>query len=167
MKATKINFSFLLISLLAYVQVAVANDLNLVEGSENEVVELKEVNFKNVTLKNFNNLELSVNKVSNKEDKDGTSDFGSPWAWPEFTLEMVDSYMPFIFRTKSSEDLDEIRVILNVNDKGKLVGYEFLTEADRGLEQRIAHVLRKLPNCIPVPGYVTYGATDFELIIKK
>ncbi|GAB2630975.1 hypothetical protein [Belliella aquatica] len=167
MKNFKINISLLFMFILSYGQVSTSIGAQISDGIENEAVSANAINFKNVTLKKLNSVDtytIEVNKIESEED---LSDFGSPWAWPEFTLEMVDSYTPFIFRTKSSAALDEVRVILNVNDKGKLVGYEFLTEADRGLEQRIAHVLRKLPKCVPVPGYSNYGAIDFELIIKK
>lgn len=167
MRNFKFGIAILVMFILSYGQVTIASGLQLSDGNDNESVSANAVNFKSVTLKKFNSVDtytIEVNKIDNVNE---LADFGSPWAWPEFTLEMVDSYTPFIFRTKNSAALDEVRVILNVNNKGKLVGYEFVTEADRGLEQRIAHVLRKLPNCLPVPGYDNYTATDFELIIKK
>ncbi|AFL85984.1 hypothetical protein Belba_3483 [Belliella baltica DSM 15883] len=167
MKNLKFFVSLLVTFILSYGQVTIASGLQLSNGDENEVVTANAVDFKSVTLKKLNSTDTYTLEINKIESENEPTDFGSPWAWPEFTLEMVDSYTPFIFRTKNSAALDEVRLVLNVNDKGKLVGYEFLTEADRGLEQRIAHVLRKLPKCLPVPGYDTYGATDFELIIKR
>lgn len=165
MKNFKFILSLLFMFIISYGQSTIASGLRLSDVNEDELA--KVVKYKSVTLKKFNSEESYTIQV-NKIDSNGElTDFGSPWSWPEFTLEMVDSYTPFIFRTKNSAALDEVRVILNVNEKGKLVGYEFLTEADRGLEQRIAHVLRKLPNCLPFPGHAVYGPTDFELIIKK
>lgn len=97
-----------------------------------------------------------------------SSEYGVSWAWQESALNMLDSHTPFIFRTKKSADIDQLKVVLSINDRGKLVSFEVLSEeADKGLVERIAHVLRKLPNAMPVPGYTTYEATDFELIFSK
>jgi len=92
----------------------------------------------------------------------------SPWAFPVHTLDMVDSYMPFIFRTKKSAEIDELKVILNINDKGKISGFEVLNEdADKGLIERVGYMVRQLPQARPIPGFNDYSAMDFELVIRK
>lgn len=91
----------------------------------------------------------------------------SNWAWRENTLNMIDSYSPFLFRTKKSANQEEVKIIIQVNAKGKLSGFEVIGEVDKGLKERIDFVLRKLPDCKPVPGYASYAAETFELIIKK
>ncbi|MFN3800120.1 MAG: hypothetical protein ACK4SB_00440 [Belliella pelovolcani] len=156
-------------SLVFLITVALGQESLARTTNNNSDIKLKvnAISFNTVTLKIANDEAVHAVTLPEIAGEDALADFGSPWAWPEFTLEMVDSYMPFIFRTKSSAEIEEVRVILNVNNQGKLVGYEMITEADRGLEQRIAHVLRKLPKCLPVPGYSNYEATDFELIIKR
>ena len=140
------------------------------EFKENNVFEKEKTFLKKAKLdvdKNNDDLAVTLERILENSEKSYASDFGSAWVWPSFTLEMVESYTPFIFRTKTSASLDEVKVILNIDNKGKLIGYEFLTEVDKGLEERMAHVLRKLPKCLPVPGYSRYDATDFELIIRK
>lgn len=91
----------------------------------------------------------------------------SHWVWEENTLEMIDSYSPFLFRTKKSQDLEEVKILLNVNSKGRVVGFEVLGDVDKGLKERLDHMIRKLPNCKPVPGYLTYGPEKFELTLRK
>lgn len=91
----------------------------------------------------------------------------SRWAWPEYTLEMIDSYSPFLFRTRKSQDLEEVKLHLEVNSKGRLSGFEVIGEVDKGLRERLDHLIRKLPDCKPVPGYSSYGPEKFELTIRK
>jgi hypothetical protein len=92
----------------------------------------------------------------------------SPWAFPVHTLDVVDSYVPFIFRTKKSAEIEELKVIISINNKGKLSGFEVLNEdADKGLVERVGFVVRQMPNAKPVPGFQSYEAMDFELVIKK
>ncbi len=92
----------------------------------------------------------------------------SPWAFPAHTLDIVDSYMPFIFRTKKSAAIDELKVIINVNRKGKISGYDVLNEnADKGLIERVGYVVRNMPKAQPVPGFDNYEAMSFELVIRK
>lgn len=94
--------------------------------------------------------------------------YGAAWEFPEYTNELIDSYAPFIFRTKKSAEIEELRVILNVNEKGKISGYQVLNDnADRGLVERMGFVLRQLPKPQAVPGFETNEATDFLLTIKK
>ncbi|MFD2203566.1 hypothetical protein [Shivajiella indica] len=92
----------------------------------------------------------------------------APWAFPVHTLDIVDSYVPFIFRTKKSAEIEELKVIISINDKGKLTGYEVLNEeADKGLKERIGYVVRQMPNALAVPGFQKYEPMDFELVIRK
>ena len=91
----------------------------------------------------------------------------SHWAWPEYTLEMVDSYSPFLFRTKKSQALEEVKIMLSVNSKGRIDGFEILGEVDKGLRERLDHMIRKMPDCKPVPGYSNYTPTKFEMTIRK
>ena len=91
----------------------------------------------------------------------------SHWVWPEYTLDMIDSYSPFLFRTKKSQDLEEVKILLNVNSKGRISGFEILGEVDKGTKERLDHMVRKMPDCKPVPGFDTYTASTFELTIKK
>jgi hypothetical protein len=101
---------------------------------------------------------------------DPVDGFGSdyaPWFWSEETFSMLDGYAPFIFRTKKSADLiDELRVVITINEFGKVVAYKILNEAaDKGLKERVSHVLRKMPNAIPVPGFNSYESMEFELVM--
>lgn len=91
----------------------------------------------------------------------------SNWTWAEHTLTMIDSYAPFLFRTKKSAQLEEVKILLQVNSMGRIDGFEVLNSTDKGLRERLDHVVRKLPNCKPVPGFETYQAEKFELIIRK
>ena len=91
----------------------------------------------------------------------------SHWAWPEHTLDMIDGYSPFLFRTKKSQQLNEVKVLLAVNSKGRVSGFEIIGDVDKGLRERLDHVIRKIPDCKPVPGYAVYGSEQFELTIKK
>lgn len=94
-------------------------------------------------------------------------ELGSHWAWPGNTLKMIDSYSPFLFRTKKSRVFEEVKVLLYVNEKGRVSGFDMVSEVDRGLEQRLDHMIRKLPSCKPVPGFNSYGFETFELTISK
>ncbi len=100
-------------------------------------------------------------------EADNARNLNSHWAWPEFTLEMIDSYSPFLFRTKKSQELNEVKILLVVNSKGRVSGFEVLGNVDNGLKERLDHMIRKLPDCKPVPGYANYSPERFELTIKK
>ena len=91
----------------------------------------------------------------------------SHWVWPEYTLDMIDSYSPFLFRTKKSQALEEVKILLNVNSKGRISGFEVLSEVDKATKERLDHMIRKMPDCKPVPGFEAYTASIFELTIKK
>ncbi|MHA7129358.1 hypothetical protein [Algoriphagus namhaensis] len=94
-------------------------------------------------------------------------DLGSHWAWAEHTLDMIDSYSPFLFRTKKSRELEEVKLILQVDELGRVSGFEVLTDMDKGLKERLDHMIRKLPDCKPVPGFTAYTPEAFELTITK
>ena len=101
---------------------------------------------------------------------DPVDGFGSdyaPWFWPEETFSLLDSYAPFIFRTKKSASaIDELRVVISINEFGKVKGYKILNDsADKGLKERVAYVLRKMPDAVPVPGFNSYHSMDFELVM--
>lgn len=91
----------------------------------------------------------------------------SHWVWHENTLEMIDSYSTFLFRTKKSQNLEEVKILLDVNSRGRVAGFEILGEVDKGLKERLDHMIRKLPDCKPVPGYSSYSPEKFELTIRK
>ena len=96
------------------------------------------------------------------------SSYISPWVFPVHTLDLVESYTPFIFRTKKSAAIDELKVLINVDNKGRISGYEVLNEgADKGLVERVGHVVRNMPRAQAIPGFDRYDAMDFELVIKK
>lgn len=89
-----------------------------------------------------------------------------PWVWPDKTFQILEDYAPFIFRTKKSAAIDEVKVILKINDFGKLIDFEVLSEeADKGLIDRLGYVLRKLPPAQPVPGFANYSPMEFELVL--
>ncbi len=94
-------------------------------------------------------------------------ELNSHWIWSESTLDIIDSYSSFIFRTKKSAKNEEVKVFLQVNSMGRLSGVKVQGKVDKGLQERLDYVLRKLPDCKPVPGYDSYGVETFELIIKK
>ncbi len=110
--------------------------------------------------------ELTMEPLSEIEEN-LAKELNSHWAWAEYTLEMIDSYSPFLFRTKKSAAIEEVKVLLEVNAKGKLSGFEIIGEVDKGLRERIDYLVRKLPACKPVPGFTSYESETFELTIKK
>ncbi|MFD2034841.1 hypothetical protein ACFSKL_08575 [Belliella marina] len=159
--------SLILFFVIGFVQIGIgnsldSNDKDLLGGDNRVRAEVEEI----ADIR-MSSSDISLIKPINEDGSSYPNDFGSAWVWPEFTLDLVESYAPFLFRTEISAQLEEVRVVLNVNNKGKLIGYEFITEVDKGLEERMGYVLRKLPKCLPVPGYSDYGAADFELIIKR
>lgn len=138
---------------------------------------------KNVTVQ-YNKLSLSVVDTYSKDFKTSSANevkmepltlveeniannLSSHWAWPEYTLDMIDSYSPFLFRTKKSQAVEEVKVLLTVDSKGKLSGYELISDVDKGLKERIDFLVRKLPKCKPVPGFSNYSPEVFELTIRK
>ncbi|WP_051315011.1 hypothetical protein [Algoriphagus terrigena] len=110
--------------------------------------------------------ELKVSPLTTVEENMARN-LNSHWAWRENTLEMIDSYSTFLFRTKKSQELDEVKVVLLVNSKGRVAGFELLGSTDKGLKERLDHLIRKLPDCKPVPGYMSYSPEKFEMTIRK
>lgn len=104
--------------------------------------------------------------VSNASNDETVGHDLAPWVWTDKTFQILEDYAPFIFRTKKSAAIDEVRVILKINDFGKLIGFEVLNEdADKGLIDRLGYVLRKLPPAQPVPGFSNYSPMEFELVL--
>lgn len=151
---------------------------SLFYGKENDK-EIKNLTKENekalVTLKPFVGVSSQNQKSGLTSDLiidvlDPVEGFGSdyaPWFWSEETFSMLDGYAPFIFRTKkSSASIDELRVVITINEFGKVIAYKILNEsADKGLKERVAHVLRKMPDAIPVPGFNSYESMEFELVM--
>ena len=115
-----------------------------------------------------------VEEASQTEDASGYfSDYTyshdsnfAPWAFTEEAVEIIDHYAPFIFRTKKSASIEELKVVLKINEFGKLTGFKILNEeADKGLKERMGHVLRKLPAAVPVPGFQSYEPMEFQLVM--
>jgi len=140
------------------------------------IVSKAEVNYNKVSFRNlaYENLEEDI--VSSEEvtylpltvkEKEIARELASSWVWPEYTLDMIDSYSPFLFRTKKSREYEEVKVLVKVDFRGKVSGYEFVTELDKGTQERMDYLIRKLPACKAVPGYPTYNSTTFELTIRK
>jgi len=80
--------------------------------------------------------------------------------------EFVDQHSAFIFRTKKSTDIEELKVVLSINNKGKLVGYDFLTKVDNGTQQRVEYVLRQMTDWHPAMEEGMFVPTEYELTIK-
>lgn len=127
--------------------------LSMVESTEKN---LKSSSAKDVKLEPLTIVEENI-----------ANNLSSHWAWPEYTLDMIDSYSPFLFRTKKSQAVEEVKVLLTVDSKGKLSGYELVSEVDKGLKERLDYLVRKLPKCKPVPGFSNYSPEVFELTIRK
>jgi hypothetical protein len=81
--------------------------------------------------------------------------------------EIMDQHASFIFRTKKSAQIKELKVVLNINQFGKLVGYKFLTDADNGTKERVAYVLRQMQDWHPAVEEGVYVPMDFELTIRN
>lgn len=110
------------------------------------------------------NLEIAPLSALENEFADNLK---SQWVWADNTLEMIDTYSPFLFRTKKSAKLEEVKVLLSVNEFGRLVGFELLEANDKGLKERLDYMIRKMPDCKPVPGFKNYQPETFKLIISK
>lgn len=134
------------------------------------------INYNKMSLRNLEEVSVETNGSTPKDlkiepltiiEENVARNLNSHWTWPEYTLDMIDSYSPFLFRTKKSAEVDEVKVLLEINKKGKLSGFEIIGEVDKGLKERLDHVLRKLPKCKPVPGFEQYNPEVFELTIRK
>lgn len=91
----------------------------------------------------------------------------SSWEFGSDVNQIIDSYSSFIFRTKKSQDLDQVKFLVNVDSFGKIVGIELLEAEDKGLKERLDFVVRQLPNCKPAKGHTSLKAETFEIMIKK
>jgi hypothetical protein len=80
--------------------------------------------------------------------------------------EFVDQHSSFIFRTKKSVDIEELKVVLSINHKGKLVGYDFLTKVDNGTQQRVEYVLRQMTDWHPAMEEGMFVPSEYELTIR-
>lgn len=110
--------------------------------------------------------DLNVKPLSMVE-KHMAESLNSHWAWRENTLAMIDSFFPFLFRTKKSRSTIEVKMLLQMSAKGKLLGFEIVGEVDKVWRERIDHMLLKLPDCKPVLGFSDYFPVLFELVIRK
>ena len=91
----------------------------------------------------------------------------SSWKFSEDFNALIDSYSPFIFRTKKSQEIDQVNFIIEVNSFGKIVGFEMENAEDKGLKERLDYVVRQLPDCQPAEGVASYKSEKFEIILKK
>lgn len=167
--------SYLIISLILFTPIAgnplVAQVSNGLTITENDFVEYNKLKIRSVesvsnSSKASDSADLTFTPLSAVENN-LANNMNSHWVWSENTLDIIDSYSPFLFRTKKSSLIDEVKILLQVNSMGRLIGFEVLSDVDKGLYERIDYVLRKLPDCKPVPGYNSYGVETFELIIQK
>ncbi|KEO74158.1 toxin-antitoxin system YwqK family antitoxin [Anditalea andensis] len=78
----------------------------------------------------------------------------------------VDMHHDFIFRTKKSLDINELKVVLKINQKGKMVGYEFLTKVDNGTRERLSYVLRQMTDWYPAIEEGVQVPMEYELTIR-
>ena len=113
--------------------------------------------------------------AGNGEDKSGltiksssvSSIESSSWEFESDVNQIIDSYSSFIFRTKKSQELDQVKFLVNVDSFGKIVGFELLDAEDKGLKERLDFVVRQLPKCKPAKGHTSLKAETFEIMIKK
>jgi len=178
MKSHLLTKSFLSLVFMVLIVQAPLFGRVLSAQSEADIVEVKSnsIEYNHLIIKNipksiddkkvYEASDLKIEPLSMIEENIARN-LDSQWAWGENTLDMIDSYSPFLFRTKKSAAYDKVKVLLQVNAKGKLSGFEILGEVDKGMKERIDYVIRKLPDCKPVPGYAEYAAQTFELIINK
>lgn len=110
------------------------------------------------------NDDLIIRKYAESEANEAIS---SSWKFSEDFNALIDSYSSFIFRTKKSQEIDQVNFVIEVNSFGKIVGFELDSEADKGLKERLDYVVRQLPSCQPAEGAATYKSEKFEIIIKK
>jgi hypothetical protein len=57
---------------------------------------------------------------------------------------MIDSYSQILFPTKKSQELDEVIVLLEVDLRGKLSGFEVQGEVDKVLKKAIGPFDQKI-----------------------
>lgn len=118
---------------------------------------------------------LTVSFAGNEDGKAGltiksntsSSIESSSWEFTSDVNQIIDSYSSFIFRTKKSQELDQVKFLVNVDSFGKIVGFELLDAEDKGLKERLDFVVRQLPKCNPAKGHTSLKAETFEIMIKK
>jgi hypothetical protein len=163
-----VAFLSLVLVCLHPIQPSRAQAESLVSSPE---ITFNKVKFKNLISETLEDQSLSSEQVNfvpmTIKEKEFAEDLESSWVWPEYTLDMIDSYSPFLFRTKKSREYEEVKVLVMVNNRGKVSGYELLTDLDNGTKERMDYLIRKLPVCKAVPGYPSYSSTTFELTIRK
>jgi hypothetical protein len=91
----------------------------------------------------------------------------SSWVFESDVNAIIDSYSSFIFRTKKSQELSEVKFLVNVDSFGKIVGFELIGQEDKGLKERLDYVVRQLPKCKPAQGHTSLKSETFEIMIKK
>lgn len=89
------------------------------------------------------------------------------WEFESDVDDIIDSYSSFIFRTKKSQELNQVKFLINVDSFGQIVGFELLEVDDKGLKERLDYVVRQLPKCKPAHGHTALKAETFEIMIKK
>lgn len=172
------SFQFAVLGLMAFGFPGTLDNAFSQEASTTEVITTASsaVRYPNLTLRKVLKAENQLAFVAPDElefeeltalEEEMVEDLGSLWAWPENTLDMIDSYSPFLFRTKKSREIEEVKLLLYVNEKGSVSGFEMISQVDNGLKQRLDYMIRKLPKCKPVPGFERYGYESFELTIQK
>lgn len=91
----------------------------------------------------------------------------SAWEWTPEALEVLESYVPFIFRTKKSAEIDNLEVLVAIDEKGRIKSYKLLNaEEDKGLRERIGYALRQMPKAVALPGYNDYKPMEFKFIFN-
>ncbi len=175
MKSTFLIFVF---SSFVYLGFPGSTDLAYSQSGEtlNYEITSSEVQFESLTLRKVD-VPMTEKQIANSESIDlqelsvieakMAEDLGSHWAWAENTLEAIDSYSPFLFRTKKSREYKDVKLLLHVNERGRISGFDMITEVDKGLVSRLDHMIRKLPDCKAVPGFNQYSPESFELTIAK
>lgn len=107
------------------------------------------------------------NLVIRAFEAENSEDLSSSWKASEDFLKLIDSYSSFIFRTKKSQTIEKVNFVLEVNSFGRIVGFELLNEADKGLKERLDFVIRQLPDFQPVLGASNFKPEKLEVIIQK
>lgn len=168
--STKVFVAFLFITLIS-IQPNQPSSAQAASFFSKAEVDYNKISFRNLAYRNLEEEMISSEEITylplTAKEKEVARDLASSWVWPEFTLDMIDSYSPFLFRTKKSREYEEVKVLVKVDFRGKVSGYEFITELDKGTQERMDYLIRKLPACKAVPGYPTYSSTTFELTIRK
>jgi uncharacterized protein YuzE len=49
---------------------------------------------------------------------------------------MIDSYSPLLFKNKNSQSIDGVNILIGVNTKGRVSGFEVLGEVNKRTKER-------------------------------